>query len=156
MSQELLRRCARRSLTAAAVAAAGLALVARKRSARVRLGRVRSGRVRGAGTPMFSETTRSARNAQLVRLGAGAAASTAVHQVRRAAASSERRAELDAAHELKTAEQVTEALGQMKGVLMKLGQMASYLNDGFPEQFRAQLATLQANASPELVLEALT
>ena len=93
-------------------------------------------------------TTRAERNAKLVRLGAKAAASTAVHQVRRAAASDGRRAEMDAAQELKTAEQVAEALGQMKGVLMKLGQMASYLNDGFPEQLRAQLATLQADAPP--------
>ena len=92
--------------------------------------------------------SRAARNNQLLKLGASAAASTAIHQVRRAAATDERKAELDAAHELKTAEQVTEALGQMKGVLMKLGQMASYLNDGFPEQYRAQLATLQADAPP--------
>lgn len=92
--------------------------------------------------------SRAARNNQLLKLGVSTAASTAVHQVRRVAATVERKAELDAAHELKTAEQVTEALGQMKGVLMKLGQMASYLNDGFPEQYRAQLATLQADAPP--------
>ncbi len=110
--------------------------------------RLRRSKAGGASTPV-GDTTRAARNNQLLKLGASAAASTALHQVRRAAAATdERKAELDAAHELKTAEQVTEALGQMKGVLMKLGQMASYLNDGFPEQFRAQLATLQADAPP--------
>ncbi len=129
---------ARRSLQlfASSAALVGVALAWRRRS------RLASGASNIAGT------TRADRNAKLVRLGASAAAATAVHQVRRAAASDGRKAELDAAHELKTAEQVTEALGQMKGVLMKLGQMASYLNDGFPEQLRAQLATLQADAPP--------
>jgi predicted unusual protein kinase regulating ubiquinone biosynthesis (AarF/ABC1/UbiB family) len=96
----------------------------------------------------FDAASRTARTAVLAKLGANTAAATVAHQVRRAGASTERKAELDAAHELKTAEQVTEALGNMKGVLMKLGQMASYLNDGFPEQFRSQLATLQADAPP--------
>jgi predicted unusual protein kinase regulating ubiquinone biosynthesis (AarF/ABC1/UbiB family) len=36
----------------------------------------------------------------------------------------------------------------MKGVLMKLGQMASFVNEGFPEQLREQLAVLQADAPP--------
>jgi predicted unusual protein kinase regulating ubiquinone biosynthesis (AarF/ABC1/UbiB family) len=129
---------ARRFLTLTAGAAALVAIVAswRKRPSIV-----------GHETNVVG-TTRAERNTKLVKLGASAAASTAVHQVRRAAASDARRVELDAAQELKTAEQVAEALGQMKGVLMKLGQMASYLNDGFPEQLRAQLATLQADAPP--------
>ena len=128
----------RRSLSLIGITAAGLGYLVRRR---------RGGGAAGSDR-RFRETTRTARNAQLVRLGATAAASSAAHQVRRVGASAGRRAELDAAHELKTAEQVAEALGQMKGVLMKLGQMASYLNDGFPEQFRAQLATLQADAPP--------
>jgi predicted unusual protein kinase regulating ubiquinone biosynthesis (AarF/ABC1/UbiB family) len=33
-------------------------------------------------------------------------------------------------------------------VLMKLGQMASFLNEGFPEHMREQLAALQADAPP--------
>ncbi len=60
----------------------------------------------------------------------------------------ERKVELDRQFELKSAEQVAEALGNMKGVLMKLGQMASFLNEGFPEHLRDQLATLQADAPP--------
>ncbi len=40
------------------------------------------------------------------------------------------------------------ALGQMKGALMKLGQMASYLDQGMPEHVRAALADLQHNAPP--------
>jgi predicted unusual protein kinase regulating ubiquinone biosynthesis (AarF/ABC1/UbiB family) len=97
---------------------------------------------------ILGSTSRKARNGQLAKLGARTAATTVAHQVRRAAASDDKKVELDAAYELKTAEQVTEALGNMKGVLMKLGQMASYLNDGFPEHLRAQLATLQADSPP--------
>jgi len=56
--------------------------------------------------------------------------------------------ELDTAFELRTAEQVTAALGEMKGALMKLGQMASYLDQGLPEHVRAALSQLQSNAPP--------
>lgn len=50
--------------------------------------------------------------------------------------------------ELRTAEQVAESLGQMKGVLMKLGQIASFLDEGLPEPYRVALAQLQADAPP--------
>ena len=56
--------------------------------------------------------------------------------------------EIDAERQLRTAEQVAERLGQMKGALMKVGQMASYLDDGLPEPVRHALAELQANAPP--------
>ena len=63
-------------------------------------------------------------------------------------ASAERDEALDTAFEIKTAEQVTEALGQMKGAVMKLGQMVSYLDQGLPEHVRAALAELQQDAPP--------
>ena len=63
-------------------------------------------------------------------------------------ADAERRRELDTAFELKTAEQVAEVLGQMKGALMKIGQMASYLDQGLPEHVREALAELQHDAPP--------
>ncbi|MGH9112645.1 MAG: ABC1 kinase family protein, partial [Acidimicrobiales bacterium] len=50
--------------------------------------------------------------------------------------------------ELRTAEQVAEALGGMKGAFMKLGQMASYLDVGLPDHAREALAELQHNAPP--------
>ena len=50
--------------------------------------------------------------------------------------------------ELRSAEQVAARLGSMKGALMKLGQMASYLDDGLPEPVRLALAQLQADAPP--------
>ncbi|MGH3529952.1 MAG: hypothetical protein ACRDQ6_22010, partial [Pseudonocardiaceae bacterium] len=39
-------------------------------------------------------------------------------------------------------------LGSMKGVLMKFGQMASYLDGGLPEPMRLALAALQQDAPP--------
>jgi len=43
---------------------------------------------------------------------------------------------------------VTETLGQMKGVMMKLGQMASYIDEGMPAAMRQSLASLQQDAPP--------
>ena len=76
-------------------------------------------------------------------LGARTGASYAAHRARRVFADAERRRVLDTEFELRTAEQVAEALGNMKGALMKVGQMASYLDQGLPEHVRATLAELQ-------------
>jgi predicted unusual protein kinase regulating ubiquinone biosynthesis (AarF/ABC1/UbiB family) len=107
----------------------------------------KAGAAAAAPTPV-SSATRSSRNLQLARLGGSAAAGAAVHQVKRALASDDKREALDAAFQLRTAEQVAEALGNMKGALMKIGQMASYLDQGLPEPVREALAELQANAPP--------
>jgi predicted unusual protein kinase regulating ubiquinone biosynthesis (AarF/ABC1/UbiB family) len=101
-----------------------------------------------AEIPALANTSRTARTAELAKVGAQTSATYVVHQAKRAVASEERKVELDRQFELKSAEQVAEALGNMKGVLMKLGQMASFLNEGFPEHLREQLATLQADAPP--------
>jgi predicted unusual protein kinase regulating ubiquinone biosynthesis (AarF/ABC1/UbiB family) len=71
-----------------------------------------------------------------------------VHRARRVFASAPRRVELDAEHELRTAAQVAQALGNMKGALMKVGQMLSYLDEGLPEPLRDALAQLQQDAPP--------
>lgn len=73
-------------------------------------------------------------------------ADLAATRARSALVSSERAEQLNAAFELRTAEQVTEALGEMKGALMKLGQMASYLDQGLPEPVRDALSQLQSDA----------
>lgn len=102
--------------------------------------------------------TRLARNASLARVGGTTAAGYAVHRARRVFAGAARREELDRRFELRTAEQVVEALGNLKGALMKIGQIASYLDQGLPEHVRDALAQLQADAppmSPELVDQAV-
>lgn len=95
-----------------------------------------------------SATSRNARNAALAGVGAKAGSQYALHRAKRAFASADRQAELDARFELQTAESIADALGNMKGALMKLGQMASYLDQGMPEPVREALAELQSNAPP--------
>jgi predicted unusual protein kinase regulating ubiquinone biosynthesis (AarF/ABC1/UbiB family) len=63
-------------------------------------------------------------------------------------ASVERRGELRHDLALRTADDVAEELGSMKGALMKLGQMASYIDEDMPETFRAAMARLQHRSPP--------
>jgi predicted unusual protein kinase regulating ubiquinone biosynthesis (AarF/ABC1/UbiB family) len=128
----------RRSTARAGVALLGGAALA---------GWVVSRRLRAAEGPV-KHSRRAARNVKVASLGAKVGTSFALHQARRAFASEPRRAELDMAHQMHTAEQVVEVLGNMKGALMKVGQMLSYLDDGLPEPFREALAQLQQDAPP--------
>lgn len=88
------------------------------------------------------------RSATVAKLGARVGSTYASTAARKVFASAERRIELDRERELTTAAQVAEELGQMKGALMKLGQMASYLDEGLPEPLRIALAQLRSNAPP--------
>ncbi len=81
-------------------------------------------------------------------VGAKVGADYAAHRARRRFADASRREELDTQFELRTAQQVADTLGNMKGAVMKLGQMASYLDQGLPEPIRATLADLQNDAPP--------
>jgi predicted unusual protein kinase regulating ubiquinone biosynthesis (AarF/ABC1/UbiB family) len=94
------------------------------------------------------DRSRGRRNARLLAVGARTGGDLAVHRARRVFSDAARRDELDRAFELRTTAQVVETLGQMKGALMKLGQMASYLDQGMPEHVRAALAELQHDAPP--------
>jgi predicted unusual protein kinase regulating ubiquinone biosynthesis (AarF/ABC1/UbiB family) len=94
------------------------------------------------------ERSRIVRTARLARLGARVGRTYASTEARKTFASAARRDELDRERELRSAQQVADELGNMKGALMKLGQMASYLDDGLPEPFRIALSQLQTNASP--------
>lgn len=60
----------------------------------------------------------------------------------------QQRQEIDDEFAIKTAEQVVATLGNMKGAMMKLGQMASYLHEGLPQPIRDALAQLQQDAPP--------
>jgi predicted unusual protein kinase regulating ubiquinone biosynthesis (AarF/ABC1/UbiB family) len=63
-------------------------------------------------------------------------------------AAGEQREELRNDLALRTAEDVTVTLGAMKGVLMKLGQMASYVDDGLSPAVRRTLGRLQDSVPP--------
>jgi len=64
------------------------------------------------------------------------------------AAAGERRQLLRTDLAVQTAEDVAETLGSMKGVMMKLGQMASYVDDGLSPAVRRTLARLQDSVPP--------
>lgn len=90
-------------------------------------------------------TWRSRRMWKMTARGAGRYAGT---QVRRIVTPAERRAELDTQFAIRTAEDVAKELGEMKGVLMKVGQMVSFIAEGLPEEAQQALAALQADAAP--------
>jgi predicted unusual protein kinase regulating ubiquinone biosynthesis (AarF/ABC1/UbiB family) len=139
----------RRALALGAVAGivAGLVAAARARPAsRGRRGPVPVGDAVGPGP--IAARSRSRRRLQLARAGGRAGADYALHRARRTFLDAERRAQLDRRFELRTAEQVAETLGNMKGAYMKLGQMASYLDTGLPDHVRQALQGLQQEAPP--------
>lgn len=133
---------------AGAVAAASIIVGRRARAARGRRLRPEgTGGARAQPGPV-SVGHRTGRSVEVARVGARAGANYARFTVRSTLASADRREGLRREFELETAEQVAEALGNMKGALMKLGQMASYLDQGLPEPVRAALAQLQTDAPP--------
>ena len=74
----------------------------------------------------------------------------AVHRARRVFASAERREELDREHEIRTRPSRSRAeLGNMKGALMKLGQMVSYLDEGLPEHVRDRAGAAPARRAAD-------
>jgi predicted unusual protein kinase regulating ubiquinone biosynthesis (AarF/ABC1/UbiB family) len=91
---------------------------------------------------------RFSRSARVWKLSARNSARYAVSRVRGVGSPAERRAELDAQFAIRTAEDVARELGEMKGVLMKAGQLVSFIFEALPEDAQAALATLQADAAP--------
>src|SRR5437588_6782171 len=71
-----------------------------------------------------------------------------IFYVRGRRASEERRAELEEKFAIKTAQDVAEVLGGMKGAIMKAGQMISFVAEGLPPEAQEALATLQAEVPP--------
>jgi predicted unusual protein kinase regulating ubiquinone biosynthesis (AarF/ABC1/UbiB family) len=69
-------------------------------------------------------------------------------RVRSVGADEERKAELDDGFAIRSASDAARELGQMKGAVMKLGQMLSFVNDALPAEAQAALAQLQADAPP--------
>lgn len=109
---------------------------------------VRSSRRRGPATGPVHATSRAARSAELARLGARVGTTTVSNRAKWVFASAARKTALDAELELRTADDVAATLGNMKGVMMKLGQVASFVDDGMPEPVRQALEQLQADAPP--------
>ena len=108
-------------------AATGVVLAA----TRLRLGRLRFDRGKAA-----------------LQLAARGGARYAASAPRLFAAAGENREQLRHDLALQTAEDVATTLGTMKGVLMKIGQMASYIDDGLSPAVRRTLSRLQDSVPP--------
>src|SRR5437016_12794668 len=92
--------------------------------------------------------SRFGRGAALARLALRIGGRYVARSPRLLFASVERRGELRHDLALRSADEVAEELGAMKGVLMKLGQMASYIYEDMPATFRASMSRLQQKAPP--------
>jgi predicted unusual protein kinase regulating ubiquinone biosynthesis (AarF/ABC1/UbiB family) len=93
-------------------------------------------------------TNRFNRSARVWKLSARNSARFAVSRVRGIGSAEERRAQLDQQFAIRTAEDVAKELGEMKGVLMKAGQLISFIFEALPDEAQEALATLQADAAP--------
>jgi predicted unusual protein kinase regulating ubiquinone biosynthesis (AarF/ABC1/UbiB family) len=92
--------------------------------------------------------TRFRRSAKIWKLSARNSGRFAVSKLRGIGSAEERRAELDEQFAIRTAEDVAKELGEMKGVLMKAGQLVSFIVEALPDEAQRALATLQTNAAP--------
>jgi predicted unusual protein kinase regulating ubiquinone biosynthesis (AarF/ABC1/UbiB family) len=88
------------------------------------------------------------RTARVWRLTARNAARFVVHRVRRRFAPRHQRAAIDDAFSLSTADDVARELGNMKGALMKAGQLVSFVVEALPEAAQQSLAQLYSDAPP--------
>ena len=89
---------------------------------------------------------RFGRLARLGRLGARLWTSWIGARVRRLFMARRKRASYDEARRRRDAEAVVRTMGQMKGAIMKVGQMLSFITDSIPAEYRAALESLQASA----------
>lgn len=92
--------------------------------------------------------TRLRRTARVWWLTSTRAAHFAAVKVRGAAADEARRAELEERFAIRTAEDVARELGNMKGAIMKAGQLIGFIAEGLPKEAQEALATLQADVPP--------
>src|SRR6478736_7525287 len=107
---------------------------------------------RPPGGPSLPEVghrvVRLQRSARVWRLTARNGIRYTVHRVRRRFTGEARREELDDEFAIRTSEDVARELGQMKGALMKFGQLLSFIVEALPEDAQRALASLQADAPP--------
>ena len=72
----------------------------------------------------------------------------ASHRAHRFLTHRDRRAELDDRFLIRTSHDVARELGNMKGALMKFGQLLSFVVEALPPEAQQALGTLQSNAPP--------
>ena len=147
-----MRKALAGAMIGTAVAAVTVALVRRRLAgpqAGRELGEPQAGRELGepqAGRRLGG--LRAKRGLAAVRLAARGGARYASSAPRLFASAGEHRERLRNDLALQTAEDVAATLGTMKGVLMKIGQMASYVDDGLSPVVRRTLSRLQDSVPP--------
>jgi predicted unusual protein kinase regulating ubiquinone biosynthesis (AarF/ABC1/UbiB family) len=104
----------------------------------------------GVGLALRDEDRRNRldRQARMWRLSVRRLLAWATIKVRGRRATEEKRARLEEQFAIRTAQDVAEVLGNMKGAIMKAGQMISFIAEGLPPEAQAALATLQADVPP--------
>ena len=96
----------------------------------------------------MSRLVRWRRTARVWRLTARNGGRYIVHRVRRLGNRGARREELDQQFTIRTSGDVARELGNMKGALMKFGQLLSFIMEALPDDAQKALATLQSDAQP--------
>jgi predicted unusual protein kinase regulating ubiquinone biosynthesis (AarF/ABC1/UbiB family) len=99
-------------------------------------------------SPAGLPTSSAARTARVGWLSSHLSLRYAWARLRARFARPERRQAILDAHHLKSAEEVLAVVGNMKGAVMKLAQIASFVSDDVPEQYRELLKQLQTHAPP--------
>ncbi|HAP77814.1 MAG TPA: hypothetical protein DCR14_17250 [Acidimicrobiaceae bacterium] len=98
---------------------------------------------------MNPRLVRLRRTARVWRLTARNGARFVAHRVRRLATRGhEQKAALDDRFALRTSEDVARELGNMKGALMKFGQLLSFIMEALPDDAQQALSVLQSDAPP--------
>lgn len=102
----------------------------------------------GANKLYKANKNRLQRNYQIAKLGVKSGSRFGLYKAKKRFASVQRSIELEQEFQIKTSQEVTEYLGNMKGAMMKLGQMVSYLDTGLNESAKQVLSSLQKDAPP--------
>ncbi len=92
--------------------------------------------------------SRAGRRAEMVRLFVRRGLDRSLTKARKRLADDSSRRRLQAELERREAQDVVASLGEMKGALMKLGQMASYLEEAIPPALTQALGSLRSDAPP--------
>ncbi len=109
---------------------------------------IRGYRIRGTHKDSHLTTDADARRAHLARMGTSVGARMGIAKLKTIGRSEERKREVANEAAMRSAGDVLEVMGHMKGAVMKLAQMASFAVDGLPEGVQQQLAQLQSAAPP--------
>jgi predicted unusual protein kinase regulating ubiquinone biosynthesis (AarF/ABC1/UbiB family) len=88
------------------------------------------------------------RRLRIIRLTARNGGRWVIHRIRRRLRRGDRRAELDQRFAIRSSEDVARELGNMKGAIMKFGQLLGFIMESLPDEAQKALSSLQSDAPP--------